>query len=162
MCKTWLSDNADAIQSGAAILAVLVGIGGFGFMWDQLSKTKVQISQTNKIFQASNTYQIQKDAREIVDKIKSNKSFRGAMKNGISEDNEAEFLDNLWIMLNFYLSVFRQDQMGGVTQDFIVSFKKDFCKFVNLPSVKEGWGKLEAPGQLSPAHNEMQRMWCEI
>ncbi|MDP6620713.1 MAG: hypothetical protein QF754_00420 [Alphaproteobacteria bacterium] len=161
MCIKFLSDNSDTIQSAAAIATVVVGVVGFYYLWDQLSQTKAQISQTKEIFQASNTYEIQKDVRALVGELKNEKLFREALRDGISNKNKTVFLENLWIMLNFYLSVFRQNEMGGVTQSFIDSFKNDFCGFVKLSSVEEGWNELMRMNRLSQAHDKMRSIWCE-
>ena len=149
----WFTCRKDEIAGIAAIGGILIGLVGFGL-------TICQLQRANQTLQASNTYQVQKDARAILDEIKKNKKFLSAINNGISTENQESFLDSLWIMLNFYLSVYRQSEIEGLSPSFVDSFRRDFCQFINLKSVGEGWDKLKTDNRLANAHDEMRRKWC--
>jgi hypothetical protein len=149
----WLKTRKDEITAGVAILAVLVNILGFWF-------TISQLSRATSTLQATNTYQVQKDARDVLEKILAEPEFGDAIRGKISADNESMVAQNLWIMFNFYLSVFRQAEANGLSPEFISSFKKDFCRFLEYPTVSAEWEKLSSEQRLGPSHEKMRREWC--
>lgn len=145
----------DEIQSLMAILAVIVGVLGFSF-------TIVQLVYTKNTLRATNTYQIQKDARSIIESLQADSQFVSTITSGVVEKNNDAFLDGLWRMFNFYLSVFRQDDINGISPGFSSSMRRDFCQFLQKKAVTDGWLILEARGSLGPAHKEMRREWCDV
>ncbi|MBC4017576.1 hypothetical protein [Siccirubricoccus deserti] len=149
----FLKDHHDQIGSTTALLGLVVGIGGFAL-------TIQQLQSTAQALRASNTYQVQKDARELVDKVRADERFRAAMQAGVLPENDSAVLENLWKMFNFYVSVFRQSEADGLSPQFVASFRRDFCAFVQKPLVAQGWDRLRAADQLGADQEEMRRRWC--
>jgi predicted house-cleaning noncanonical NTP pyrophosphatase (MazG superfamily) len=149
----WIKTNADAIGAICAIGGLLVVLIGFPL-------TIYQLISTERTLRASNTYEIQKDARDIIEKIISDIDFRKFLKEKEAGDLTEIFEDKIWEMLNFYLSVYRQDMAGGVTSEFVISLKNDFCVFTSRPSVSSAWPEMEKSGKIGPAHVQMKDAWC--
>src|SRR3954467_1752030 len=149
----WLRTRKDEITAAAALLGVLIGVIGFGMTWHQLSLTTGTL-------QASNGYQIQKDARELIENLLAKPEFRNAVHDGITPANEQMALDNLWRMFNFYLSVYRQAEAGGLAKEFVASYKDDFCGFIKNKGAEEGWTKLKAAGRIAQPQETMRKRWC--
>jgi hypothetical protein len=155
MGRLWkfLKDHHDQIGSTTALLGLVVGIGGF-------TLTIQQLQSTAQALRASNTYQVQKDARELVDKVRVDERFRAAMQAGTLPENDSAVLESLWKMFNFYVAVFRQSEVDGLSPRFVASFRHDFCAFVQKPVVTQGWNRLRDADQLSADQEEMRRRWC--
>src|SRR4051794_10321083 len=99
MAGLWkfLKDHHDQIGSTTALMGLVVGIGGF-FLTIQ------QLHSTAQALRAANTYQVQKDARELIDKVRADERFRAAMQAGVLPQNDSAVLENLWKMFNFYVA----------------------------------------------------------
>lgn len=148
----WLKTRKDEITATTAILGVLVGICGFWLTINQLSGTR-------ETLQAANTYQVQKDARDVVDKLQAEPQFVDAMA-GKPATAQSDFSDKLWLMFNFDLSVFRQSEAKGLSQEFVSSFKDDFCQFLQKPIVSDEWKKMSNAQLLGASHEKMRKEWC--
>ncbi|MGE0282194.1 MAG: hypothetical protein AB7P20_16495 [Rhizobiaceae bacterium] len=149
----WLRTWKDEITAAAALLGVVIGVVGFGMTW-------LQLSRTTETLQASNAYQIQKDARELIENLLAKPEFRKAVGDGITAGNEQAALDNMWRMFNFYLSVYRQSEGGGLAKEFVASYKDDFCGFMKNKGAEEGWTKLKAAGRIGQPQETMRKRWC--
>lgn len=150
---TFLRTYSGEIASITSVLGVLIGLVGFSLTYWQLVKTE-------RTLRASNTYEIQRDARDLVDKINADPKFSAYIKGAEDPDYLTKFENNAWQMFNFYLSVYRQATAGGVTVDFTEAFKKDFCGFVKLTRVGDAWKSMEESGRISDAHKTMEGEWC--
>ncbi len=150
----WLCLKNNEAQIGIilALLSAVIAGGGFYAAWWQLSRTE-------QTLRAANTYQVQKDAREILDKLTADKAFRTAVASGQGLSDPA-VSDKIWLMLNFYQAVYRQAIANGLSPEFVRSFKLDFCKFVGLPAIDAFWKKLEADHGLSESQIAMRKEWC--
>jgi hypothetical protein len=153
----------EKITASAAIIAIVVGIGGFVATVLQLSWARDQLQRTEQTLRASNTYQVQKDARELLlTRLVNDKELRSALASATlpSSEIQQEVRDKLWLMFNFYLSVYRQAQAGGLSEQFVTSFKQDFCEFLKKPVVEATWNKELLNGQLSSNYVDMRKTWC--
>ena len=148
-----LREWKDEIVGICAMLGVLVGVLGFGF-------TLYQLSKTTETLRAGNTYTIQKDGRELIEKLLVNREFRDAVTGTAAPKNETDVQEGLWRMFNFYLSVYRQSEANGLSRSVVNSFKKDFCEFVHLPKVGEYWKTLMATHRLGDDNAVMRKEWC--
>ncbi|RWP11020.1 hypothetical protein [Mesorhizobium sp.] len=152
MCK-WLKTNSDAIQAGSAIVGVAVTIIGFGL-------TIYQLSSANHSLQASNTYTIQHDAREIISGIISRGNLRPLLMNTLPAEKKEDAKTDLWQMLNFYLSVFRQLRAGGINEKIGAAFATDFCDLLDKIPVTTAWDELRTEKRITEDYEEMRRTWC--
>ncbi|WP_162256733.1 hypothetical protein [Mesorhizobium sp. Root695] len=146
-----MTTNSAAIQSGAAIAGVLVGIFGFG-------ATICQLSATKNALQASNTYTIQHDARELITAI--NPNIRKIRAGTVAPEEKDAALVDVWKMLNFYLSVYRQSVSGGIKPDFSQAFADDFCSTISNKGMAAAWDQLKAEDRISDKHEKMKEGWC--
>ena len=144
----------DEITTATAIIGVVVGIIGF-------TLTIIQLYRTQNALRAANTYQIQKDARDILENdLLKDASFRDALNGSVKPGQQQEFDDKFWLLMNFYLSIYRQTQAGGVSPEFSTSMERDFCNFVKREAVATEWKRLAGDGRLAPEHKEMRKEWC--
>lgn len=147
----WLKDNSDAVQAVAAVAGVVVAaIGFFVAYW--------QLSSTSAALKASNTYTIQHDARELAGQVQ--KSVKALAAGSLSADEREAALVDLWKMFNFYLAVYRQDDVGGIGKKFAKSFRQDFCDTIKSPTIAAAWEELLARKSLGSDHIEMKETWC--
>lgn len=148
--RNWLSQAhlANAIALSSAFIAAL----GFGAAWWQLSRTE-------QTLRAANTYQVQKDAREIIDKLIADGNFRSAINSG-NPLSDQDMADKVVLMLSFYKSVYRQAKSDGLTDEFVDAYKVDFCKFVRKPTIDAFWKKLETGNELLESEIAMRKEWC--
>jgi hypothetical protein len=66
----WAKMHADEITPATAVIGLAVGVVGFGFtIW--------QLHLTQTALKATNTYSIQKDAREIAARLQNDPNVRG-------------------------------------------------------------------------------------
>jgi hypothetical protein len=107
---------------------------------------------------ASNSYQVQKDAREFLSGILGDSAFRNVLAGNSAYDSHS--LENLWLMLNFWRSIHRQEVAGGLLQEYVNSVHEDFCEFMKRPIVEEGWNKLHAEMRIGEGHVQMRKAWC--
>lgn len=148
------------LKTIATLASALFIAGGFAATW-------IQMSNATRVVQAANTYQIQKDSRELSDRVytreymrildsanssmtyvmtledaescnKSVKCFR------CKKDQRCDILDHLfrkgtWLMFNFYLSVYRQSKLEVIPPEIAEAFSIDFCKFLKNKPVKKIW-----------------------
>jgi len=136
-----------------SILTVFVAAGGFYATWDQISKTK-------EALKAGNTYQIQKDGRELINSINAEGGMFLYLEGDDSESTIKQAKIDVWNMNNFYLSVYRQSQANGLSEEFVKQYKKDFCVFatnVEMQELVEGLKKRNAIGQ---RFESMKGDWC--
>lgn len=99
---SFLCANKDSIGAGAAIVGVFVGLAGF-------TLTIWQLNQANRTLEAANAYEIQKYAQKIINAVRDNRDFREAMSGEERNDERLNaFRDEMWLLLNFHLSVYRQ------------------------------------------------------
>jgi hypothetical protein len=154
--KVWLVSQKEPIASATAIGGVVIALFGFGL-------TICQLRSTADALRAANSYQIQKDARELVDKIASDPSFVQTIQqgqNGSDPAKETAFSNNLWKLANFYLSVFRQWKAGGISTSFYESYAQDFCGLLKNKYVSAEWDKMLAEGKLNNAERDLKVEWC--
>jgi hypothetical protein len=84
-----------------------------------LSFTIYQIGKTNSTLQATNGYTIQKDAREMIATLREEPAFNDYVlrfdpNKQYSSDVINEANRSIALLINFYLSVFRQYKAGGI------------------------------------------------
>lgn len=157
--RTYESEIGSAamiLATVAATVGAVAAIIGIGF-------TAFQIRQAARALRASNTYQIQKDIRELIDRLKKDPDFNHIVRQGLAgaERSEREkFVDNLWSMLNLYVAIFRQHQSGGITREFSNRIGYDLKQFLSLPAVCEGWTHLEDSGRIGKIHEDMRKEWA--
>jgi hypothetical protein len=151
---SFLKKHSDEIGSLAAIFGVLIGLVGF-------SMTIYQLWSTDRTLQATNSYQIQKDAREIISDISQDGLLSEALSGVVLDEQKQELLQRkLWRMSNFYLSVFRQHEAGGINGEFSEAFQSDFCQFVGSSLVSAEWKKMLSSNMISESHQNMRETWC--
>ena len=141
---TWLKENADPAM-------VVITTLGFAF-------TVWQLQQANTALKASNGYEVQKDAREYIKEILSDASFREVLNGMKQADSNSQ--EKLWLMFNFYRSVHREEKAGVLTDEFTAAIHEDFCDFLKLQPVAEGWKKLLTEGRVGDGHSSMRKEWC--
>jgi len=149
----WLGTNSDEIGAVGAVVGVLVGIIGFGATWYQLSSTSTAL-------RAANGYSIQKDAREMIDKLYADSDFIASLAAGQVKGPPEAFEKNLWIMFNFYLSVYRQDVADGLSDNLAGAYARDFCKFLGNSLVATRWSEMEKEKKIGADHDAMRQKWC--
>lgn len=149
-----LRDYKDEIASAGAIIGVLVGVFGFWFTIDQLKSNE-------RTLKAANAYEIQRDARALVDEISQDAKLQKLIRGeSLSELEVSDVRKLLWKMNNFYLSVFRQVEAGGVADGFKSSYRRDFCSFVKIPSIERQWLEMRKTGMVADGHAGMREAWC--
>jgi len=123
-----------------------------------------QISNANRTLQATNAYNIQKDARELTVALQNDPAFRDyilqfdSTKN-YSESVRADAQRGLGRLFNFYLSVFRQYNAGGISSKMAASFGSDFCDAIkSQPVIAEYWNTRFLKS--STESREMKDAWC--
>jgi hypothetical protein len=146
----WFKTHADVIQAIAAIAGVI-----------GLAITVWQLVDTTRTLRAANTYEIQRDAREIIDKIRERGHIAKLIDGTLPETDRDDAATDAWKMFNFYLAVFRQAKAGGVSADFKNAFEHDFCQTISLSPLSQIWDELRRRNQLSSAHDEMRAEWCD-
>lgn len=150
----FLKKHSVEIGSLAAIVGVIIGVVGF-------TMTIYQLKITDRTLRAANSYQIQKDAREIIGKLSENGLMRKIMiGQPLSENEQAKIRVKLWKMHNFYLSVFRQYEVDGINEEFSKAFKNDFCSFIQIDQVTSEWKIMVSNKMLSKSHQRMKEVWC--
>jgi hypothetical protein len=146
MCNPWklLKDNADPIM-------VLVTVAGFGLtIW--------QLSAAGSALRASNSYEIQRDSRELIGSMLSDQEFRDYVGNNGPLTQKS--LDKLWLIFGFYRSIYRQQEVGGLLDEYANSIKDEFCGFVGGAPVDEGWKRLLSEKRIGDGHVQMRKTWC--
>ncbi len=151
----FIKTNREMVDSLVGVATLAIAVIGFGL-------TVHQLSLTQRALKAANAYQIQTDARELVESIQAS----GALEHGFLDDDTTgekyEILSNkLWIVFNFYLAVYRQAENKGVTSEFAESFRTDFCAFVKREIVELSWKEMSENRQLGAAHEGMKDDWCD-
>jgi hypothetical protein len=154
MSIQFFSDHKDTI-GGLAFIGGVVGI----------SATLVQISNTNTTLQATNAYAIQKDARELTIALQNDVSFRDyVLRNEPNKPYAPELIldakRGIGRLINFYLSVFRQYNAGGIAKGIAKSFGNDFCGTLRIKIVEDYWNSQIAAGVFTSEHAEMKNAWC--
>ena len=149
----WLKDNADQAQALGALAGILVSVIGFGAAY-------VQLRSANTALQASNAYSIQKDGRELLDIVQQNGFVRDLVDGKLKPEDQQKAKFDVWKMFNFYLSVYRQSEAGGVSDEFRDSFKRDFCGFVELVPVEVEWKAMLDDKSVGTGHAKMREDWC--
>lgn len=139
------------MAGGTALLAV---IACFGFL-----ATVFQLRETTTALKASTAYEIQKDARELVESVRSHPDFMALYEGGQPKDRKQALLD-VWLLINFHLSVFRQAQAGGLSADFSQAFATDFCDYLKRKPISEAWNELTLLGQITEPQKKMREAWC--
>jgi hypothetical protein len=139
------------MAGGTALLAL---IACFGFL-----ATIVQLRETTTALKASTAYEIQKDARELVEDLRSHPDFAALYEGAQPKDRKQALLD-VWLMINFHLSVFRQSEADGLSADFSKTFAADFCEFVMRKPIAEAWEELTLLGQITEPQKRMRSVWC--
>lgn len=167
--RDWCTDNKDTISAvGVAIAAV-----GFVATTIALALTSCQIRESRVVLQSTNAYQIQKDARELVETlleqtIALNKTDSIKFKDYLASSSqdtirkyEQEAVHAIGQMFNFYLSVYRQSKNKGISPDFAKAFAADFCQVYKTPSVQNYWmGRVQSRNPPSKSLQEMRNDWC--
>ncbi|RWL81905.1 MAG: hypothetical protein EOR67_28650 [Mesorhizobium sp.] len=152
MCR-WLQRKSDEIQAAAAILGVVVGFIGFGATWWQLRSA-------NNSLQASNTYTIQHDAREIAAEVLGRGLVQKLKQGTLSADERDKAKNDFWTMLNFYLSVFRQLKAGGINDNIGAAFGQDFCQLLSEKQLSDAFDEMLAEKKISQNYVIMRETWC--
>jgi hypothetical protein len=126
--------------------------------------TIYQISSTNSTLQATNAYSIQKDARELAIALPKEAAFydyviRFDPNKTYSPELIADANRAIGRLINFYLSVFRQFQAGGISRNFAASFGRDFCDAVKSSRPVERYltALISAKGS---DLKDMKDAWC--
>lgn len=191
----FLAEHHTGLGTIASLASALFIAGGFAATW-------IQMSNATREVQAANVYQIQKDSRElsskvytrayklILDNASSTTNYRMALEDTESCERSVEcskcirdphcenldhhFQNGTWLMLNFYLSVYRQSKLALIPPDVTQAFKIDFCSFLDHKPVKYYWNSIVRPsdatgrgkddhdGKRKPiAFSTMYENWCE-
>ena len=151
----WLVVYKDKISSAASIVGLAIALGGFWL-------TIAQLGRTAEALRATNSYQIQKDARELAEKLRVDNVFGRALQAGAPADprDQITFSDDVWKLSNFYLAVFRQWKAGGISEDFYKSFGQDFCGLFGNKNFSDEWNKMSSEKKLNEAERNMKVEWC--
>ena len=149
----------DVISGLGTILGVLIGIVGFG-------TTIYQLSDAKSVLRASNAYNIQRDARDLVKSLQDHNDFRDyVMSFDTRKKYDAPVIERAELqtgrLVNFYLSVFRQAKADGISKDFQTAFAKDFCDTLQSKPIGDYWNKKVNAGTFGAEHGEMRNAWCK-
>ena len=156
----WLHTNRDHITA----ISALVGVGGAIIAIIALFLTYKQIRDAKRALQAGNTYEIQKEAREIIGRLYSNSDFNAHMfpefgapppPQSVVRSAEAQ----LGFFFHFYLSVYRQAKAGGLTKTLISSMGKDFKGFFSNPKVQDYFESEKRRGTYDREFDQMVDFW---
>ena len=118
----------------------------------------IELRQQNRVLEASNAYEIQRDARALFQESFHTAEFE-AVLNGEETVNE-QFIKFVWLAVNFYASVYRQQRSGGLSKRFVDEYKAEYREFLSREPVKQSWNKLKTGERLSELHLEMHNEWC--
>jgi hypothetical protein len=152
---TNLKKHSEAIGAASSIFGLVIAVAGF---WITIH----QIIETKRTLQASNSYEIQRDARDLVDAILEGGELQRLISGEeISSDEKNRAKGSLWRMNNFYLSVFRQFKAGGVNEELTAAFSNDFCSFYSIEAVGKLWEEMISENKIGKSHLEMKRAWCK-
>jgi hypothetical protein len=144
--------RSQPIMAGGTALLALVAC--FGFL-----ATIYQLRETTAALKASTAYEIQKDARELIQGLRSHPDFMALYQGGQPKDRKQALLD-VWLMINFHLSVFEQSQSGGLSADFSKAFAADFCGYLKRKPIAEAWDELVLGGEITEPQKKMRDVWC--
>jgi hypothetical protein len=165
----WCTRHKDTI----AAFGVIVAAVGFFATGVGLGLTVDQLKTTRNTLQATNAYQIQKDARELAGKLSDESvdapgtaSIKlgdylgeyGSDKFGKYDQSAAPRIAQIF---NFYLAVYRQYKNSGVTPKFAAAFGRDFCNLFKLPGVTHYWDlRIQSKNPPGSEMQEMTNAWC--
>jgi hypothetical protein len=144
----WLRANQElftAMGSLAAVAAVIVASY-------QLSQTNNQLQATRKQLEATTIYNIQKDGRELMvgaqrDSDVWNYLMRyDAAREPYPEEVKDKADRQLWLIMQFYSSVFNQRRNGAISDLYWPDIERDFCNFLQKPAAKAFWYGKVMPG----------------
>jgi hypothetical protein len=149
----------NVIKNNIAVLGFAVAVFGFALTFNQFLNTV-------NTLQATNAYAIQKDARDLSLALENNPSY----KDYVLEYNPAKtYADTVLYdayraigrFFNFYLSVFRQYEAGGISQKMADSFGRDFCGIMRSEKTQKTltdyWNLNLAS---NPDYERMRHAWC--
>jgi hypothetical protein len=147
------------IKDNIAVLGFAVGILGFILTFNQFVNTI-------NTLQATNAYAIQKDARDLALALQNDPSYKDYVldhnpNKEYSDAVRADAYRAVGRFFNFYLSVFRQYEVGGISQKMADSFGRDFCGTMKSQKTQatlvEFW-RLNLAS--NPDYERMRHAWC--
>lgn len=141
------------ITAASAFFGVIVAASGFYV-------TSSRLSDGATALKASNAYTIQKDARELLTRIYDSGHIKRLIDGHDAPNVNSLAGKDAFLMFNFYLSVYRQQVAGGLSDRFAASFARDFCGFQKTKPIEQMWDLMVAGGMLSGEHVNMKETWC--
>ncbi len=153
----WFTANADAVTGVASFAGVLIAIIGFAF-------TIYELRQAQTALKASNTYAIQKDAREMaIETLKDTEFDDFVLKHDKTKKYTPTTIaaadQRMRIIFNFYLSVFRQSRSKGISKRFAKSLGHDFSSFMLNEAVRAHYDKQVEAKVYDEEYIEMVNHW---
>lgn len=152
MWKT-LGKHSNSITSVTSILAIPIAIIGFWATWEQISETKDAL-------RAGNSYQIQKDGRELINEINASGGLFLFIEGDPSEEVRKKAKIDTWNMINFYLSVYRQVKSDGLNEEFKKQYIFDFCNFIGNLKIQSLLVDLKQRNSIGQRFEAMKGEWC--
>lgn len=153
---TFIERHKDSISSAAAICSIIVAIVGFGLtIW--------QINKATRQLQSSNEYNIRKDLRELVQKVRTEYISTTCLKNGatcsIEDKRKNDF--GIGLIFNLHHSIYLQSEAHGISKKFRFQMAKDFCSWFKLPAANELWNAQVEQGNYDSDRVRMKKEWCQ-
>jgi hypothetical protein len=155
-----VKNNADAIAAISASIGVLVSAFGFALTYSQLKHTQHAL-------RATNTYAIQKDARELMANVINDAGVIEYIQSGnvqITSKKPSQSLirkaeRHMGLIFQFYLSVYRQCISDGVTESLALSMASDFRDFMANKMATQYFQQQKLRGVYGDEHTKMVHYW---
>jgi len=149
---TWV----DRLLQFAQLLAAAAAAVGLLLTWQQLGETRKAYEQSIATLQANTIYQIQKDGRELLSALTTDReTFRYIFQHNVSQTYAPDVKERadlrIALLLNFYASIVNQREAGAVGNSLWTSFRREFCVFLKNAPVKSLWDSRVSSGAYNPA-----------
>jgi hypothetical protein len=153
----WFKNNSDAVTGLTSFGALVIAIVGFGLTIHELRQAQIALK-------AGNMYTIQKDARELIQRMMENPSFFDFIRNHdpkkkYTQKTKDEANRCLGVIFNFYLAVFRQYETKGISTAFAQSMGSDFLKFFSIGPVQAYYNRQREAKAYDDEHQRMVELW---
>lgn len=144
LARLSLPDGASNIMKSVQTLAAWSQVAATVFAALGLAFTGYQMLQTRQEAQATRSYEIQKDGRELLRTISlDSEVFSYIYENDVNKLYSADVIRRARMpiiqLVNFYASIFRQLNKEAIDQGIWKSANMEFCNLMRSPPIQLFW-----------------------